>query len=240
MIFIHGAGMDSTVWAGQARYFAARGFRVLAPDLPGHGRSTEAGLDTIDEMASWLYEELCEFDVEQATIIGHSMGALVAIELGAKRSRDPIILLGVAAAMPVHPALLSAAENNLPAAAAMIADWGLVQGSSRRSQPQPGTSLGWGSRRLIEASRPGVLARDLTACAAYDQALERVAERQVALNIICGKADRMAPVAGARKLADIGGDSGFHVVENCGHMMLMERPAEVRRLIADAVSMRGP
>ena len=38
IVFIHGAGMDHTVWALQTRYFAYRGRGVLAVDLPGHGR----------------------------------------------------------------------------------------------------------------------------------------------------------------------------------------------------------
>ena len=40
VLFVHGAGMDHTVWVMQARYFARQGFAVLAPDLPGHGRSS--------------------------------------------------------------------------------------------------------------------------------------------------------------------------------------------------------
>ena len=36
-LFIHGAGMDHTVWVLSARYFARHGFAVLAPDFPAHG-----------------------------------------------------------------------------------------------------------------------------------------------------------------------------------------------------------
>ena len=39
IVFLHGAGMDHSVWALLARSFAHHGFGVLAPDLPGHGRS---------------------------------------------------------------------------------------------------------------------------------------------------------------------------------------------------------
>ena len=38
ILFLHGAGMDHTVWVMPARYFARHGFRVIAPDLPGHGK----------------------------------------------------------------------------------------------------------------------------------------------------------------------------------------------------------
>ena len=38
-MFVHGAGMDHSVWPLQARHFAYRGWNALAVDLPGHGRS---------------------------------------------------------------------------------------------------------------------------------------------------------------------------------------------------------
>ena len=39
IVFLHGAGFDHSVWMLLARSFAHHGFGVLAPDLPGHGRS---------------------------------------------------------------------------------------------------------------------------------------------------------------------------------------------------------
>ena len=39
LVFLHGAGMDHTVWTLQTRYFAHHGWSVLALDLPGHGGS---------------------------------------------------------------------------------------------------------------------------------------------------------------------------------------------------------
>src|SRR3546814_6860176 len=56
-VFLHGAGMDHTVWALPARYFAHRGRAVLAADLPGHGKSGGAPLKSIAEMADWVRSE---------------------------------------------------------------------------------------------------------------------------------------------------------------------------------------
>ena len=39
LVFIHGSGQSHLTWVLQTRYFAHRGFAVLAPDLPGHGLS---------------------------------------------------------------------------------------------------------------------------------------------------------------------------------------------------------
>ena len=43
VVFLHGAGMDHSVWALQSRWFAHHGFSVLAVDLPGHGGSAGPG-----------------------------------------------------------------------------------------------------------------------------------------------------------------------------------------------------
>ena len=53
IVMLHGAGMDHTAWALQDRYFAHPGYSVLAPDLPGHGRSAGTPLKSIAEMADW-------------------------------------------------------------------------------------------------------------------------------------------------------------------------------------------
>src|SRR3954464_6278111 len=79
-VFIHGAQNDHSVWVLQTRYFAHHGFNVLAPDLPGHGRSKGPALTSVEAMADWLLAVLDAAGVAQATLIGHSMGSLIALE----------------------------------------------------------------------------------------------------------------------------------------------------------------
>ena len=54
VVFIHGAGMDHTVWPLQARWFAHHGRSVLAVDLPGHGRSEGKPIGSIEALGAWL------------------------------------------------------------------------------------------------------------------------------------------------------------------------------------------
>src|SRR5918999_794775 len=105
MLFVHGAGMDHTVWALQARYFAHRGRGVLAVDLPGHGRSAGPALGSIREIADWLASLIEAAGVDRAALAGHSMGALAALDCAARYPERvrALALLGEAARMPVHP-----------------------------------------------------------------------------------------------------------------------------------------
>ena len=47
IVLLHGAGFDHSTWALHSRWFAHHGYGVLAPDLPGHGRSSGAPLSSL-------------------------------------------------------------------------------------------------------------------------------------------------------------------------------------------------
>src|SRR3978361_753990 len=78
IVLLHGAGFDHTTWALHSRWFAHHGFGVLAPDLPGHGRSSGAPLTTIADMAAWTVGLLDAAGASKARLVGHSMGSLIA------------------------------------------------------------------------------------------------------------------------------------------------------------------
>ena len=58
IVLIHGAGTNHTFWGLQTRYFSHHGYSVLAIDLPGHGRSEGTAIDSIEEIALWLWKVL--------------------------------------------------------------------------------------------------------------------------------------------------------------------------------------
>src|SRR3981189_2809892 len=78
IVLLHGAGFDHTTWALHSRWFAHHGYGVLAPDLPGHGRSAGAPLATIVDMADWTAALLDASGAEKAKLVGPSMGSLLA------------------------------------------------------------------------------------------------------------------------------------------------------------------
>ncbi|HLO78734.1 MAG TPA: alpha/beta hydrolase, partial [Magnetospirillum sp.] len=169
VVLIHGAGMDHSVWALQDRALAHNGFAVLSVDLPGHGRSEGEALPSIAALADWVAALLQAVGVAQATVIGHSMGALTALAFAARhpgRARS-IGLLGAAALMPVNDDLRNAAVTAPAAAAAMIVTWGFSADAALGGSTTPGLWLTGGATSLLARSRPGVLAADLNACNDY-------------------------------------------------------------------------
>src|SRR3954469_12839118 len=102
-LFIHGGEQDHSAWALQSRYFAYHGHNVLVPDLPGHGRSAGPPLSTIGELADWAAKLLDATSIGQAAVAGHSMGALIALELAMRAPQhvNKLALLGSSVPMPV-------------------------------------------------------------------------------------------------------------------------------------------
>ena len=101
VVFIHGAGFDHSVWVMPARYFARHGMRVIAPDLPAHGRSAGPACTSIEGMADWVMELIDKVvpNGVNTTVVGHSMGSLVALALADRHPRqtDAVVLIGTSA-----------------------------------------------------------------------------------------------------------------------------------------------
>jgi pimeloyl-ACP methyl ester carboxylesterase len=229
VVFLHGAGLDHTVWALLARWFAHRNFAVLAPDLPGHGRSGGEPLESIDAMADFTAALITAAGARNATIVGHSMGSLIALET-AVRHPDKVAALGLiaaAAAMPVSPDLLKAAEANDPAAIDMVSIWGYGAAAGIGGSLAPGAWMLGAGRRLLERARPGVLFRDLAACNAYQNGLASAAKVSVPTTLVLGERDLMTPAKAGRELAAALPDARVVTLKGAGHMLMSERPDEV-------------
>jgi 3-oxoadipate enol-lactonase len=85
VVLIHGHPFDRTLWEPQLAALRD-GFRVLAPDLRGFGRSpVTPGRVTMREYAADIEELLDELGIARAAVVGLSMGGLVTMELAVAR-----------------------------------------------------------------------------------------------------------------------------------------------------------
>ncbi len=266
VVLVHGAGMDGTVWQLQTRYLAHHGFRPLAVDLPGHGQTPGPPLESIPEMADWLARFIeaatAQLDGNGETdadpvdsaggdkgavngsgaravdLVGHSMGTFISLELASRRPElaRSLVLLGTAAAMPVHPDLLTAAADDLPAAAALMTAWGHDRPAHVGLNPTPGLWMLGGARALVESSPPGSLVADFEACANYHGATTTAAGVGCPVAVAVGLGDKMTPPRAAAELVAELTSPTVVELPDTGHMMMVENPRAVRALIVDALS----
>ncbi len=229
IVFLHGAGMDHSVWALLARSFAHHGFGVLAPDLPGHGRSTGTPLSSIAALADWTAALIDAAGVATARIVGHSMGTLIALETAARHSGkvSGLGLIATAAPMRVSDDLLNAAKANDHAAIDMMSIWGEGYRATLGGSMAPGLWMLGGAERLLERARPGVIFADLSACNAYTEALAAAAKVTVPSIVIQGSRDVMTPLKGGKAIAAAIPGCRLAMIEGAGHMLMSERPEEV-------------
>jgi len=229
VILIHGAGLDRTIWQLQSRSIAFRDRRVLSVDMPGHGRSEGKSLQSISDMADWIGRFMDAAGVESAMLIGHSMGALVALEAAARLPEriEQLVLMGAAEKMPVHPDLLKAAQDNKPLAPELIVYWGLGEKAKIGGHPEPGLWVHSAIEVLLKLAPENVLASDLNACNDYKNGSESATMVNCPTLLVLGHDDLMTPAKAGKALADHIADSRTVVIEKCGHMMMIEHPNQV-------------
>ena len=229
IVFIHGSANDHSVWTMQARYFAHHGWNVLAPDLPGHGKSFGEAKTSITAGAEWIINLLDNGNIAKAAIVGHSMGSLIALDAAARFSSrvSQIVLIGASMPMPVSDALMDAATLRPAEAFDMLNIWGHAPQLRWGKNPTPGTSSMMAYKRLLAQSRPGVLANDLAACQAFlmdDAALKAI---NVAALVISGASDLLTPAKAANALAAHLGSACTVAISDAGHAMMQEAPGKV-------------
>jgi pimeloyl-ACP methyl ester carboxylesterase len=229
VVFIHGAANDHSVWTLQARYFAHHGWSVLAVDLPGHGKSFGEAKTAAGAYADWLINLLDNGAIKQAALVGHSMGSLIALDVAARYPQrvSQLALLGCSAPMPVADTLLEAAVNQPDEAFDMLNIWGHAPQVKWGKSATPGTSLMMAYKRLLEQSRPGVLARDLNACHQFQMAEVDWSKVVAPTLLLSGTRDMMTPPkANALVVKQIAG-AKLITLEGVGHAMMQEASGAV-------------
>ncbi len=229
LVFIHGAEHDHCVWVLQTRYLAHHGFGVLALDLPGHGRSGGAPLDSVEKIADWIIAVLDAAGVAKATLIGHSMGSLVAVECAARYPDRiaKIALVGTAFPMKVSDELLTATRDNEPMAQDMVNIWSHSAYAHFPGNPGPGSWVMGGNLRLMQRQKPGVMHTDFAACNAYANGIEAAKQVRCPALLILGKRDLMTPPRAAKEIMGALADKRSVEIAGSGHALMAEKPDEV-------------
>lgn len=80
VVFLHGIGGGRHGWAAQQAHVAQLGWRSLAWDMPGYGDSPMVDPYDFAHLAQALWQMLDAANIQQAVLVGHSMGAMVALQ----------------------------------------------------------------------------------------------------------------------------------------------------------------
>lgn len=239
VVFIHGVLNDHSVWILQSRWFANHGWNVLAVDLPGHCRSAGAPPASVEDAAAFVVALLDAAGVEQAALIGHSFGSLIALETAARAPErvSHLALVGTAYPMTVSPALLDGALNDPQRAITMVNNFSHSLLAPPPSSLGPGTWL-YGSsralmRRVLASNRDAnVFHVGFKACNDYANGEAAMAAVTCPTLFLLGEGDQMTPPRATKALTSKA--PGAKVVTvRAGHALMSEAPDEVLFALRD-------
>ncbi|MCR6658886.1 MAG: alpha/beta fold hydrolase [Asticcacaulis sp.] len=225
VVFVHGFGADLLTWQFCLVPLASR-YRIIALDLPGHGRSTpDVGAADLAFMAHWLDEALDVLDIDRAHMIGHSMGAKIALGFAvshASRVKSLSLISPAGLGGEFHHETLDAFLEGHDAevlALQLLGPKGQSLGASLTA------SL---SNAAADPARSDALKALLGNAKTYGLALspEGFDWSRVAcpVQVLWGDHDRLIPMPEAHRLPK---SAPLHLIEGAGHLPHMEAPAAV-------------
>ncbi len=262
LVLLHGITMDASTWLYQLRDLSDS-FRVVAIDQRGHGRST-AGHDGygLTVLARDVVELLEHFDLRDAIVLGHSMGAAVVMRLCRDHAAAVdarvrgIVLLSAGPGFDLPPvierAVLTSAAVGLRAVElARFRGW---YGFGERDlstalvrlafgeRPSP-THVEW-TRRIVAGQDGEAMLRSGFGMADHD-GVRAVRSIHTPTTIVVGTHDLLTPPRLARRIerAFPPGVARLEIVDGPGHQLMLERPdtlAAIVRSFARSVVFPAP
>jgi pimeloyl-ACP methyl ester carboxylesterase len=232
VVFIHGAMHDHSGWTLLARWCAHHGHSVLALNQPGHGRSEGPPLPSVEALADWTLALMTAAGVQQATLVGHSMGTLIALEAAVRAPQriTRLVLMGTAYPMKVSDALLSTARDAPGKAIDMVNALSISTSASKPSYPGPGMWVHSSNRALMRNQQAlskdtNLFEHDFRLCDAYAGGAGAMAKVSCPTTLITGARDQMTPPKATKELASA--LKAKVVMVPAGHLMPAEAPDAV-------------
>lgn len=231
LVLLHGFGGDLNNWLFNHEALAAQR-AVYALDLPGHGESSkDVGAGTLAELGTAVIGFLDALGIEAAHLVGHSLGAAVALEV-AQRAPARVVSLTLIAGAALGPEIdgayiegfVGAATRNAlkPHLAKLFADPSLVTRQlvddllKYKRLEGVDACLRTLAGALFPAGRQAEIRRD------------RLAALPQPVLVIWGSEDKIIPASHAKDLPQ---RVRVEVIPGKGHMVMMEAAHEVNRLI---------
>jgi pimeloyl-ACP methyl ester carboxylesterase len=252
LLLIHGVASSSLTWLPLFEHLTAK-YRVIAPDLLGHGQSDKPRTDySLGAFAVFLRDFLDALDVGAATLVGHSLGGGVAMQLVYQHReycRRLVLVnsggLGTDVSMPLRLLSTPGAELLLPLVAskpAVLLGNGVLSLVTRKME-SPKVQERWrkwaaladplGRQAFLRTLRSVVDLRGQTVCA-VGRLPGLVGD--VPTMIVAGAQDAVIPPVHAQEAHECLPGSRLEIIEDAGHHPMLDCPEKLAGLIDDFLS----
>lgn len=243
VVLLHGIAAHSMAFRCVLEEMA-RDYRVLAPDLPGHGRDETFRADTmaptLEGLLEWLEAFFGTIDDDPIHLVGHSLGAtisyLAALQPGRFSNLESLTLVSPGLKIGV-PDWMSSILGRVPA---RLAKLGVTRAGVRLYEP-----IQWRRARMSDDEIRDYLnpirqvGRIRYILGLGSDLVEQTGSLEEASNIdletllIWGEKDHLLPLPGAYELRDNLPAAELEIFNDCGHCPMEDCPTDFRETIDD-------
>lgn len=237
LVLIHAFPLSSHMWNSQIKNLE-QSVKVIAPDLPGFGRSPCQAKPCIEEMAQKIDRLLDSLKVKEPVMIaGLSMGGYIAFEF-LRQFPNQVRGLGLFSTRPgadnaeAREKRLKTAQNIRasglePFAKTILPN--LLGKTTLESNPD----LVDKTKRMILANNSEGIACALLAMADRQDSTELLKFIQCPTLIIAGNEDTLIPSSEAETMHSKIPNSQLHIIEKAGHLVNLEQPEEFQKILEE-------
>jgi pimeloyl-ACP methyl ester carboxylesterase len=214
VLCIHCSGGDSSVWSKQLAGLAAD-CTLIAPDLPGHGKTEGRGGYTVEAYASWLEIIIKAMGIKSCIVMGYSIGGAIAQAFARAYPAlvQGLVLVSTAMRFDIAPHYLQVLKKDFPRAARASIDSAYAPGAAPELSHR-------GLQMLLDNGADAMYG-DVYACTQFDSTAWMDTITAPSL-IISGHHDPIAPPEAGAALAEALPQAEFSVFPGSSHMVLQE------------------
>jgi pimeloyl-ACP methyl ester carboxylesterase/quercetin dioxygenase-like cupin family protein len=239
LVLVHGLGLSGALWNRVAEALGG-GRTLVRVDLRGAGRSREAerGELTLERWARDLAAVLEQLELERPTVVGHSLGAAIALELALERPELPgaLVLIGTEADLGNLGPRMNASAERIERDGALD---GWLDEVWSKNPPFAEPSLARDRsmldeyRSLLEENAPEDYVRQCRAIAAAEPLSGRLREIGHPVLVVVGGLDNRTLPEHGRELAVTLPNARLVELAEAGHTIPLEAPSETAAAIAE-------
>ena len=244
ILFLHSFGHNKNLWFPQLTHFLEKGFRVLAPDMPGHGDSSyDPARHGVDQMAQCYIELLDSLGIRKAVLAGISMGGYIALRMWARRP-DLIaaMILSNTKAEKDSEEIIGRRRAQIESIHKNGLEHFVTTGAPRRLSPVTLERRPWvlDTIKLLNFTVPAkVNAATLDAMARKEDDTKVLPTISVPVLVTAGSDDIFIPRESPGNLHKGIEGSRFHEIAGTGHVSSLEAPTEYNRVMEDFLRAAG-
>lgn len=227
LVLLHGFPFSSAIWREQITRLSDQ-YRVITPDLRGHGRSPITDdVYTMELLAADVIALLDTLAIDQAVVIGHSMGGYVALAL-ARIAPERLLALGLVGSQAAADSE-EARKKRFEMVAAVTKRGSVAVAEAQMPRlfapiEHEDDTIKEQVNALMLSTKPAALINTLKGMAARPDSTAMMSGFALPMLIVAGDKDAIIPLENSETLATLPTNCTLATIENGGHMMMLEQP----------------